>query len=85
MREFFVSVSGRLSLWAALAVGLMVVGSASARARTLTLDFDIPAVNLGASISYAGGAAPLIGTGITITDVNGLAITGGDLSFTTGG
>jgi hypothetical protein len=82
------------SLALALATGLALIGSTSARASSGLLDFTVPAVNPGASISFAGGANPLVGTGITITDVEGVGtplndlvtklITGGVLTFTSG-
>ena len=55
------------------------------------LDFTIPGSNPGASISYAGGANPLVGSGISITDVSLVPagtpiynILNGVLNFTTG-
>lgn len=79
------------STLAALAL-LTVASGAQANG---TLDFDIPASKQGgASVSYAGGSAPLVGNNIVVTDVTGLGtpantgvslnITGGLLSFTTG-
>jgi PEP-CTERM motif len=77
----------------ALAAALPMLGGTAARAQP-TLDFTVPASNPGASISYAGGATDLVGTGITITQVQGLdtpmsnlvieAITSGALNFTSG-
>lgn len=58
------------------------------------LDFTITDVQEGATISYAGGITPLIGTNINVTKVSNfsddgkllasLAITNGKLNFTTG-
>ncbi len=77
----------------ALAAGLALGVGTPARAGS-TLDFTVPASNPGASISYAGGATDLVGTDITITQVQGLntpmnnlvteAITSGSLNFTSG-
>jgi hypothetical protein len=77
-----------------LAAALALLGSTSLRAAGPDLDFTVPSSNPGAAISYAGGANPLVGTGITITQVEGdstpannlvvQAITGGLLNFTTG-
>ncbi len=76
-----------------LAAGLALLGGNAARAQP-TLEFTVPANNPGASISYAGGATDLVGTGITITQVQGLdtpmsnlvieAITSGAMNFTSG-
>jgi hypothetical protein len=75
----------------ALAAGLALLGGSTAWAQTL--DFTVPAVNPGASISY-DGSTDLVGTGIRITDVTGEStplnnlitqlITGGVLTFNTG-
>jgi hypothetical protein len=79
-----------LALWVALGWGLVLSASA-----TPILDFGI-LLNQPASstISYVGGAAPLVGTDIVVTNVVGidtplnngaiLTITGGLLNFTTG-
>jgi hypothetical protein len=58
------------------------------------LDFNIPGVQKSASISYAGGATPLVGSNLKVMDVTGgdsplndgagLVITNGVLSFTSG-
>jgi LPXTG-motif cell wall-anchored protein len=78
-----------------LVVGLGLIGAIPARAGSVTaLEFVIPAVNAGASISYAGGSADLAATSISISEIAGvntplnpggtLAVTDGSLSFTTG-
>jgi hypothetical protein len=77
----------------ALALVMALVGGTSARAQP-SLDFDVPLSTVGTSISYAGGAAPLVGSGIAVDFVTGsgtplsdgvaAAIQGGTLSFTTG-
>ncbi|MGC8495154.1 MAG: PEP-CTERM sorting domain-containing protein [Syntrophobacteraceae bacterium] len=80
-----------LGLIAALA-GFMAVGTAMADPE---LDFTIPAVNSFAGISYSTSGGPLVGTGISISNVEGidgtplnnnvtLAITGGTLDFASG-
>jgi hypothetical protein len=58
------------------------------------LDFTVPGGQGGASVSYAGGAAPLVGSTLKVSDVSGgdtpsndgatLAVTNGLLNFTTG-
>ncbi len=60
---------GKVVLLAAIAV---LVLSSSAWAQE-ELDFTIPASNPGAVISYGGGADPLVGTKITVTDVTGVS------------
>jgi len=77
----------------ALAAGLALIGGTVAQAQP-ELDFTVPASNPSGSISYAGGSADLVGTGISISQVEGLgtpsnnnvteAITSGILSFTSG-
>jgi len=77
----------------ALAAGLALIGGTAAQAQP-EIDFTVPALNPGASITYAGGAAPLVGTAITITQLQGLntpsnsgailTVTGGTLGFTSG-
>ncbi len=73
-------------------VGFMTAGSALADPE---LDFTIPAINSFAGISYSTSGGPLIGTGITISNVVGvdgtplnngtvLDITGGHLGFASG-
>jgi hypothetical protein len=76
----------------ALAAGLALFGGTSAWAQSL--DFTVPGLNPGASISYAGGATDLVASNITITTVQGLgtplnnlvitALTNGLLNFTSG-
>jgi hypothetical protein len=79
-----------LSLAATLV--LSMVGQASAGS---IFDFNMDAVHpAGASISYAGGSNPLIGSNLSVDTVTGLdtplnnggtlGLTGGILSFTTG-
>jgi hypothetical protein len=76
----------------ATVAGLALMGASVAMA-TPTLDFGVAAPTTG-SITYAGGAAPLIGTEISVDNVTGLNtvlnnhvsfdILGGVLNFTTG-
>jgi hypothetical protein len=76
-----------LALWA------LVVAAPGVRAQP-QFDFGVPATATG-TISYGGGLSPLIGSGITVNEVAGknvpmnnfvgLAVSGGSLSFTTGG
>jgi len=77
-----------------LAFGLVLIASQAAKAEPI-LDFGVVAPNPPtASISYAGGASPLVGTGIVVDEVVGLntplnnfvvrALTSGLLTFTTG-
>jgi hypothetical protein len=78
---------------AILALLALVGMTASVQAQP-TVDFTVPASNPGASMSYAGGASPLVGTNIRITEVTGLgtplnnlvsqAVTSGVLNLTTG-
>jgi hypothetical protein len=74
---------------------LALVGMTSTVHAQPSVDFTVPASNPGASISYAGGSNPLVGTNISITEVTGLggtplhngvtqAVTGGVLNFTSG-
>ncbi len=59
-----------------------------------TLDFSVPALSQFGTISYAGGTAPLVGSGITVSDLTSisspannnvqLACTSCQLNFTTG-
>src|SRR5262249_54552698 len=74
---------------------LALVGMTSTVQAQPSIDFTVPATNPGASISYAGGANPLVGTNIGISEVTGLGgtplhdgvtlmVTGGALNFTTG-
>jgi hypothetical protein len=73
---------------------LALVGMTSTVQAQLAVDFTVPALNLGASVSYAGGANPLVGTGIRISEVTGLgtplnntvsqAVTSGVLNLTSG-
>ena len=77
---------------AAVLVGAALMMATSAMA-TPILDFGVIAPTLG-SISYAGGAAPLVGSGIEVDNVLGMDtllnnnigfdILGGVLNFTTG-
>jgi len=76
-----------------LALGFALLMAASASADPL-LDFTVPSNNPGAHVTYAGGSSALIGTGIGVTNVQGLAtpsndlvsslISSGVLNFTTG-
>jgi hypothetical protein len=77
-----------------LAILSLAVMASSVHAQP-SVDFTVPASNPGASISYAGGSNPLVGTNISITEVTGLggtplhngvtqAVVGGVLNFTTG-
>ncbi|MGC8641282.1 MAG: PEP-CTERM sorting domain-containing protein [Isosphaeraceae bacterium] len=76
----------------ALAAGVALIGGSSAWAQSL--DFTVPAVNTGASISYATSGGDLVGTSISITDVTGIGtpsnagapvgITNGFLNFSSG-
>lgn len=81
-----------------LTLGLVIalLGLTNVKADPPTLDFTVPAGNHGASVSYAGGAAPLLGSNISITQVTGLStplnadpvpalpIQSGSLNFTAG-
>ena len=78
-----------------LAFFLVLLGVAIPAQAVPYLDFNMDAIHpAGASISYAGGAAPLVGANIGVDSVVGIgtpsnagvlqAITGGLLSFTTG-
>lgn len=77
-----------------LALVMALLGALALPAQAYTLDFLVPSSNPGASISYAGGSNPLIGTNLAITEVSGLdtplhngetlTISGGFLNFTTG-
>jgi len=82
-----------------LALGFALLLATTAKADSL-LDFTVPAVNTGASVKYTGGTHALIGTNISITQVQGLGtpwhasdaapfdpatiINNGHLNFTTG-
>jgi hypothetical protein len=82
----------RSFLFGAILAGIAVAGLAPpARAQSLDFELNVPGSG---TISYAGGAAPLIGSGIGSLDVTGLStpanagvkelIQGGVLDFTTG-
>ena len=76
-----------------LAVLAFVVTAPAVRAQP-ELDFTIPALGNMGTITYAGGANPLVGSNILVSSVAGLStpanpgtslnITGGRLDFTTG-
>lgn len=78
---------------AILALVALVGMTSTVQAQPL-VDFTVPASNPGASISYAGGANPLVGSNIRITEVTGLgtplndlvsqAVTSGVLNLTSG-
>jgi len=79
----------------ALATLFLVLGGAAVAGATPVLDFNMDAIHpAGASISYAGGSAPLVGANISVDNVTGLStplnsgitltIVGGILEFTTG-
>jgi hypothetical protein len=85
----------RVKMLLVLALAVVLCGGLTFPAQALTtLDFTVPGSNPGASIFYDGLGGPLVGTGITITEVLGkntplhngtlLPITGGVLNFTSG-
>jgi hypothetical protein len=73
---------------------LALLTVASGAQASSVLDFTIPGGQGGASVSYAGGSSPLVGSNLKVSDVSGggtpansgatLAITNGLLNFTTG-
>ena len=77
-------------------LGLLVAGlfAQAASAAPTIIDFATGSANIGGSISYAGGATGLVGSGIGIGQVSGnftpsnnfitSPVTGGTLQFTTG-
>src|SRR5579871_325511 len=75
------------------AVASLAFGVSAAQADPI-LDFSMGAQSGSSLISYAGGSAPLVGSGIGVGQVAGnqtamnsgqtLAITGGTLNFTSG-
>lgn len=77
-----------------LVFALVLCGAFAMSAQANYLDFFIGPPHSGASISYAGGATPLIGSNITVKSVIGvdtasngldeLVILSGELNFTTG-
>jgi hypothetical protein len=89
----FNRAAGTRLLASAMVVILSTLGSEAARAQP-ALEFTVPAINAGASISYAGGSSDLVATGISISQVEGIntaldnlviqAISGGVLHFTSG-
>lgn len=80
----------RIFALALLGVGLLARTASAAP----VLDFNMDAVQPGSSITYAGGAAPLVGTNLSVDSVVGLntplndgvslTLTGGALNFTSG-
>ena len=73
-----------------LALALVLAGAFALPVQATTLDFTL-GVLPGGTVSYAGGAAPLIGTGINVSSVvdkdtanPAIPVTDGVLSFTTG-
>jgi hypothetical protein len=80
----------KLSFAACLGVAVLLGGASTARA-TFTLDFNVASGVSGGSVSYAGGSADLIGSGIGITQITAfgsgitpLTVNGGVLTFNTG-
>jgi len=85
---------GRMVKQLGLLVGVLALTASPAWAAIL--DFNMDAIHVATtSVSYAGGAAPLVGTDISVDTVTGLGgtplnnsttltIVGGDLDFTTG-
>ena len=73
-----------------LALALVLAGAFALPAQATTLDFTLGFFS-GGTVSFAGGSAPLIGTGISVTAVVDkdtanipIPVTDGVLSFTTG-
>src|SRR5262245_25272325 len=78
-----------------LGIALLGVGLfASTASAAPAIDFNMDAVQPGSSLSYAGGANPLVGTNLSVDSVVGVSspannnvienLTGGTLNFTSG-
>jgi hypothetical protein len=79
-----------------VAMALVLCGAFAMSAQAFDIDFTVSQFQTGASISFAGGATPLVGTNLVITEVGGigtplnsgpggvLPITNGLLNFTSG-